>query len=510
MSKLIHEKYPEWFGKGGNIKPAAPQKIKQLVFLEKAKNKHGVIYDYSLVKLISSQEKVTIICKEHGKFEQTPNGHLRGGCLKCSGHYVKTNNDVINEFNNVHNYRYDYSLVDFKTGNTPVVIICKEHGEFKKRPLLHRQGQGCPSCTKSFATPSKRRTQSEVLERFKETHGNSYDYSLVQFKTIKEKVTIICKEHGGFEQSPEAHVRGNGCPACSGNRPPTTAEFKAKLIKVHKERYDYSLVTYTKSNSRIIIICKEHGEFEQIAEVHAAGMNCPKCSNKNVPSNDEVISRFKKIHDERYDYSSVKYMGNKYPVKIICKEHGEFEQLYTHHVNGFGCSACSGNAAVTKDNLITRFQSVHGEQYDYSLITDVSVGEKVTIICPEHGEFKQIYSDHSNGHGCPKCSNCTTDNDAIYIWKDIQGNHKIGVSSFRLGEKRIYNCARKRNTKASDIRLIKCDNAMEHEFLLLTLYPVKPYGAETGDGYTEFRTLTSEEVSEVHAYFDFINVIHDD
>jgi Zn finger protein HypA/HybF involved in hydrogenase expression len=506
MCKLLKEQYPEWFGKGGNVKPAAPQKVKQLVFLEKAKNKHRGIYDYSLVKLISSQEKVKIICKEHGVFEQTPNGHLRGGCLKCSGHNVKTNTDVIKEFNDVHNYRYDYSLVEFKTGNTPVTIICKEHGEFQKRPLLHRQGQGCPSCSKSLATPSKRRTQSEVLERFKETHNNRYDYSLVQFKAVNTKVTIICKEHGEFEQSPKAHVRGQGCPSCSGNRPPTTEEFITKLIKVHNERYDYSLVEYTKCNGLIKIICKEHGEFEQIAEVHAAGLNCPKCSNKHVPINDEVIERFKKIHNERYDYSSVEYIGNKYPVKIICKEHGEFEQLYTHHVNGFGCSVCSGNAPVTKDMLIERFQKTHGEQYDYSLITEVTSGEKITIICPEHGEFKQIHSDHSNGHGCPKCSNSTTDNDAIYSWKDFNGNHKIGISSFRLGEKRVHSCAIRRKTKAYDIRIIKCKDAMEHENLLHTLYTIKPYGQETGEGHTEFRTLTSEDVSEVHAYFDLIEL----
>jgi hypothetical protein len=459
-----------------------------------------------LVKLISSQKKVTIICKEHGEFEQTPNGHLRGACLKCSGHYVKTNTDVIKEFNEVHNYSYDYSFVEFKTGNTPVTIICKEHGEFQKRPLLHRQGQGCPSCSKILVKKSKRRTQSEVIQRFKETHNARYDYSLVQFTAVNKKVTIICKEHGEFEQSPKAHVRGQGCPSCSGNRSPTTEEFKEKLIMVHNQRYDYNLVKYTRCNSLIKIICKEHGEYEQIAEIHAAGINCPKCSNRNVPTNDEVIERFKKTHNERYDYSLVEYLGNKYPVKIICKEHGTFEQLYTHHVNGFGCSVCSGNAAVTKDILIERFQKIHGEQYDYSLVTTLSADDKVTIICFEHGEFNQFYSDHSRGHGCPKCSNSTTDNDAIYIWKDILSNHKIGISSFRLGEKRIHGCASIRNTKASNIRIIKCDNAMEHETLLLTIYTVKTYGQETGEGHTEFRTLTPEEVSEVHAYFDLIEL----
>ena len=199
MCRPVKEHYPEWFGKTGVVKPAAPLSIKQLVFLEKAKIKHGELYDYSLVNLVTALTKVTIICKEHGEFEQTPNGHLRGGCNKCSGHVVKTNTGVIKEFKETHNDRYDYSLVEFKTGDTPVTIICREHGQFQQRPLNHRQGANCPICAKKLAAPSKRRTQSEVIERFKKTHNDRYDYSLVQFIAVNTKVTIICKNHGEFQ-----------------------------------------------------------------------------------------------------------------------------------------------------------------------------------------------------------------------------------------------------------------------------------------------------------------------
>lgn len=57
--------------------------------------------------------------------------------------------------------------------------------------------------------------QIKVIEKFKQVHGDLYDYSLVEYKNSKEKVIIICREHGEFLQSPGKHIHGkNGCPSC--------------------------------------------------------------------------------------------------------------------------------------------------------------------------------------------------------------------------------------------------------------------------------------------------------
>lgn len=43
------------------------------------------MYDYTKVNYIGANQKVIIICKKHGEFEQTPSKHINNkhGCLKC-------------------------------------------------------------------------------------------------------------------------------------------------------------------------------------------------------------------------------------------------------------------------------------------------------------------------------------------------------------------------------------------------------------------------------------------
>lgn len=111
--------------------------------------KHGSTYDYSKFKYVNTRTKSTIICGIHGEFQQTPRNHLKGqGCPKCSyeGGRTPTDDNFINESNLVHCDKYDYSKVEYVNNKTKVVIICPDHGEFKQRPDVHKQGQGCPQC----------------------------------------------------------------------------------------------------------------------------------------------------------------------------------------------------------------------------------------------------------------------------------------------------------------------------------------------------------------------------
>ena len=173
---------------------------------------HSHKYDYSLVQYKGSKTKVKIICREHGVFEQSPNHHLRGrNCPKCSKKYKKTNDDCIKLFNDVHNFIYDYSLVNFVNNNTKVKIICPKHGIFEQLPPNHIfLKQGCPKCLKN--SPSN----EEFIIKCNLIHNNLYDYSLVNYKNAHTKIKIVCGEHGVFEQYPYAHLyKKQGCPHCS-------------------------------------------------------------------------------------------------------------------------------------------------------------------------------------------------------------------------------------------------------------------------------------------------------
>jgi protein-arginine kinase activator protein McsA len=121
--------------------------------IEKFKAIHGNKYDYSKVEYRNTHEKVCIICPEHGEFWQTPHNHLKGrGCQKCA----KINSakkrrlqvsDFINKARKIHNDKYDYSKVEYVNSQTPVCIICPEHGEFWQTPSNHLKGKGCPKCS---------------------------------------------------------------------------------------------------------------------------------------------------------------------------------------------------------------------------------------------------------------------------------------------------------------------------------------------------------------------------
>jgi hypothetical protein len=59
------------------------------------------------------------------------------------------------------------------------------------------------------------------IEYAKLVHGDRYDYSNVNYKGTKNKVSIICHIHGAFDQTPDSHVNGKcGCKKCSYNNLP--------------------------------------------------------------------------------------------------------------------------------------------------------------------------------------------------------------------------------------------------------------------------------------------------
>ena len=122
----------------------------------------------------------------------------------------------------------------------------------------------------------------------------------------------------------------------------------------------------------------------------------------------EFIERSKKIHGDNYDYNLVEYQGKDKKVKIICKDHGIFEQRPNSHMRGNGCNKCAiDNSKHTIESLISKFNLIHDFKYDYSLIKNIENlnSIKLSIICPTHGEFNQTFVNHIQKCGCPKCAN---------------------------------------------------------------------------------------------------------
>ena len=316
---------------------------------------HGDTYDYSDFESQGAELKSKFICKEHGLFLQAPITHSNGvGCPDCGRDKAAlqrrlSQDDVLDRFREVHGETYDYSLVEYIVSQENVTIICKKHGPFEQLTHVHANGAGCPKCSRIGAGLKRRLTINDVLERFREAHGERFDYSEFVYRSDRDKATIICREHGPFEQSPADHWSSvHGCARCAGKNQTTEGvieEFRA----THGDRYDYSDFTYRGNKVHSTIICSDHGPFEQVPHAHRSGQGCPDCGKLTLQriaegrrlSNEVILEKFREVHGDGYDYSRVEYTGTQNNVTIVCEKHGPFEQAPNNHLAGSGCPDCA-------------------------------------------------------------------------------------------------------------------------------------------------------------------------
>jgi very-short-patch-repair endonuclease len=174
-------------------------------------------YDYSKIDYKNMHKKVKVICYKHGEFEQTPinllSGFLCKECKKDKSKQLKLKK-VLKKSEKIHNYKYDYSLVEYNKMILDVTIICPIHGNFEQSLNNHiNQKKGCPKCVKNFKLG-----KDDFVKKSDEIHNNFYDYSKSDFTTVANKVIIICPIHGDFPQTPNNHLGGVGCPTCSSSK----------------------------------------------------------------------------------------------------------------------------------------------------------------------------------------------------------------------------------------------------------------------------------------------------
>lgn len=217
-------------------------------------------------------------------------------------------------------------------------------------------------------------------------------------------------------------------------RAKTLQERISQFKSVHTDKYDYSLLSEPiRWNSKVSIVCPEHGEFVTMVNNHLRGAGCIKCSDTYKKTREERVMSAKLIHGDRYDYSK---WGDDIrasaKVEIICPEHGSFFQTIANHVNhGSGCPHCVNKITRTYDKFIKQASDIHGDKYGYKCYDDVRGISKISIICPEHGEFEQTVGAHLAGKGCQVCGNNSVDMNekaVVYILK-ADGVFKVGVSS---------------------------------------------------------------------------------
>ena len=310
-----------------------------------------------------------------------------------------------------HGEKYDYTQSDYIKSSIKINIICKTHGLFSQLPLLHMNGSGCKKCADELNTKKKIKIfdYENFIKEANIIHDNKYEYSNINYINRKKKITIICKEHGNFNQLINSHIKQKqGCPACGKikqvkKRTKTIEQFIEDSNKLHGNKYDYSKSNYVNDNSKIIIICKEHGEFEQEVSNHLQGKGCNKCADiiraiKMSKTLDKFILDANKINGDKYEYNNVIYKNSKSHVLVTCKKHGDFKIIPSNILRGKGCPLCV-NKGETKvlENLKKIYPSI---KYNYrfnwcknikSLPFDFVIPEyKIIIELDGCQHFKQI------------------------------------------------------------------------------------------------------------------------
>jgi hypothetical protein len=387
-------------------------------FIKKAREVHGYKYIYPILpSKITHKDKISIIYNDI-LYEQSVSKHLMGRCPEKNTP-SKTTEQFIKESKEVWGDKYDYSLVEYR-GALKKVKIIYDGVIFEQVAISHLKG----------LSPEANMNLNSFIKRSIKRWGDKYDYSLVDYKNCKEKVKIIYKKTGEiFEQTPFGHL--NGSPEnIVLSKKKTIEEFISESIKIHGDKYDYSLVEYISNQEKVNIICKKHGIFKQTPLSHIVNKSgCRKCGYENTATknkNTKVKKEGYKIKylkedfisdsilkwGNKYDYSLVEYVDSKTKVKIIYDDI-IYEQRPNLHLK------YPPERFMNQEIFLIKAKRKWGDKYDYSLVEYVSTKHLVKIIY--EGEVFEQYP-HNHFIYAPELRNKLTTEDFISKAKEIHNN----------------------------------------------------------------------------------------
>lgn len=174
-------------------------------------------------------------------------------------------------------------------------------------------------------------------------------------------------------------------------------------------------------------------------------------------TNEIVIKEGREAHGNRYGYELIEYLNYTSKMKIICFEHGVFEQSYVKHCKlKRGCWKCGKKSCIeNRDTLntkkyIDKVEYLHKYFYDYTKTVYIDRYTKIIIGCPIHGDFEQNPICHSQGQGCPSCGRERSANSRKSGSKEI-------LKKFKLTHGDFYKYPKlEEGVKVSDIISIQC------------------------------------------------------
>ena len=183
-----------------------------------------------------------------------------------------------------------------------------------------------------------------------------------------------------------------------------------KVIKKHGERYDLSKIDYINSTTPVTIICKNHGEFSKIPAELLRDGGCKKCANSERSSDwKHVEEDFKRIHNNKFDYTKSIYINNKTKIDVKCVAHEIMFQVtpQVHRIYG-GCPSCrkesyGSHIKLDEQKFTNKVAETHGDRYKVDYSSYKGYNYDLNVNCSLHGDFSIKAKNFLRGSGCPKC-----------------------------------------------------------------------------------------------------------
>ena len=207
------------------------------------------------------------------------------------------------------------------------LIQCKKCNNLKESSI--RYFDKCRVCMSN----KQRSTLEYFIEKAKSIHGEKYSYNNVQYKNSLTKIKIYCNECNEiFLQTPGMHLSGHGCMSCSGFKKYTKDEFELKAKDIHGNKYNYDLVEYINTDTKVKIFCNKCTKiFLQTPHGHLRGTGCPRCKfSKGEIRVSKTLNNLKIFFEDQKTFESLKFSKHLRfdfylpELKLLIEYDGEF------------------------------------------------------------------------------------------------------------------------------------------------------------------------------------------
>ena len=281
-------------------------------------------------------------------------------------------------------------------------------------------------------------TQEQVINSFREVHGDAFDYSKVVYVDTHTPVEVYCKKHScNFKTLPKNHKKGSGCTKCGREAQIEKAKkdfnkFKQEMFDLYGDQYDFNNSKYINTKTELTAICKTHGEFSKAPFSLLNGSACDECCKKQTKYNNKemFIEEARKVYGNKDDYTNTEVISSKYKVKVKCTKHNiTFEKDIQSYLGGCGCPKCSAEnyslvRTKTTEQFIKEAEEVHENKFDYSNTTYILAKDVLFITCKKHNSTFECYPDNHlkvKSGGCKKCH--SEEMSARYLGKEGTGGY---------------------------------------------------------------------------------------